>query len=58
VISVSKSMRIISLFIDGARFVLEDSAAILSHATWTGTRSGWCRRDGSWSQRERHRVAG
>jgi diadenylate cyclase len=32
VISVSKSMRIISLFVDGARFVLEDSAAILSHA--------------------------
>ncbi len=32
VISVSKSMRIISLFIDGTRFVLEDSAAILSHA--------------------------
>jgi diadenylate cyclase len=32
VISVSKSMRIISLFIDGVRFVLEDSAAILSHA--------------------------
>jgi diadenylate cyclase len=32
VISVSKSMRIISLFIDGTRFVIEDSAAILSHA--------------------------
>ena len=32
VISVSKSMRIIALFIDGARFVLEDPAAILSHA--------------------------
>jgi len=32
VISVSKSMRIIALFIDGIRFVLEDSAAILSHA--------------------------
>jgi diadenylate cyclase len=32
VISVSKSMRIISLFTDGTRFVLEDSAAILSHA--------------------------
>jgi diadenylate cyclase len=32
VISVSKSMRIIALFIDGVRFVLEDSAAILSHA--------------------------
>ncbi|HEV2244879.1 MAG TPA: DNA integrity scanning diadenylate cyclase DisA [Streptosporangiaceae bacterium] len=32
VISVSKSMRIISLFIDGRRFVIEDSAAILSHA--------------------------
>jgi diadenylate cyclase len=32
VISVSKSMRIIALFIDGTRFVLEDSAAILSHA--------------------------
>ena len=32
VISVSKSMRIIALFIDEARFVLEDSAAILSHA--------------------------
>jgi diadenylate cyclase len=32
VVSVSKSMRIISLFIDGVRFVLEDSAAILSHA--------------------------
>jgi diadenylate cyclase len=32
VISVSKSMRIISLFIDGTRFVIEDPAAILSHA--------------------------
>src|SRR5215472_10392571 len=32
VISVSKSMRIIALFIDEARFVLEDSAAVLSHA--------------------------
>jgi diadenylate cyclase len=32
VISVSKSMRIIALFIDGSRFVLEDPAAILSHA--------------------------
>ena len=32
VISVSKSMRIIALFIDDARFVLEDSAAVLSHA--------------------------
>jgi diadenylate cyclase len=32
VISVSKSMRIIALFIDGTRFVLEDPAAILSHA--------------------------
>ncbi len=32
VISVSKSMRIIALFIDGARFVLQDPAAILSHA--------------------------
>jgi diadenylate cyclase len=32
VISVSKSMRIISLFIDGVRFVVEDSAAILSRA--------------------------
>jgi diadenylate cyclase len=32
VISVSKSMRIISLFIDGTRVVIEDSAAILSHA--------------------------
>jgi diadenylate cyclase len=32
VISVSKSMRIISLFIDGTRFVIEDSAAILSQA--------------------------
>jgi len=32
VISVSKSMRVIALFIGGARFVLEDSAAILSHA--------------------------
>jgi diadenylate cyclase len=32
VISVSKSMRVIALFIDGIRFVLEDSAAILSHA--------------------------
>jgi diadenylate cyclase len=32
VISVSKSMRIISLFTAGERFVLEDSAAILSHA--------------------------
>ena len=33
VISVSKSMRIIALFIDDARFVLEDSAAVLSHAS-------------------------
>jgi diadenylate cyclase len=32
VVSVSKSMRIISLFIDGVRFVLEDSTAILSQA--------------------------
>ena len=32
VISVSKSMRIIALYIDGDRCVLEDSAAILSHA--------------------------
>ncbi len=32
VITVSKSMRIIALFIDGTRLVLEDSAAILSHA--------------------------
>jgi len=32
VITVSKSMRIIVLFIDGTRLVLEDSAAILSHA--------------------------
>jgi diadenylate cyclase len=32
VISVSKSMRIIALFIGGTRFVLEDPAAILSHA--------------------------
>jgi diadenylate cyclase len=32
VISVSKSMRVIALFIDGSRFVLEDPAAILSHA--------------------------
>src|SRR6202042_799173 len=32
VIAVSKSMQIIALFIDGIRTVLEDSAAILSHA--------------------------
>ena len=32
VIAVSKSMRIVALFIDGIRTVLEDSAAILSHA--------------------------
>jgi diadenylate cyclase len=32
VVSVSKSMRIIALFIDGTRFVLEESAAVLSHA--------------------------
>jgi len=32
VVSVSKSMRIIALYIDGDRCVLEDSAAILSHA--------------------------
>lgn len=32
VISVSKSMRIIALYLDGDRCVLEDSAAILSHA--------------------------
>ena len=30
VISVSKSMRIIALYLDGARYVLKDSAAILS----------------------------
>lgn len=32
VVAVSKSMRIIGLFIDGTRHVLEDSVAILSHA--------------------------
>jgi diadenylate cyclase len=32
VISVSKSMRIIALYLDGARYVLEDSASILSRA--------------------------
>jgi diadenylate cyclase len=32
VITVSKSMRVIALFIDGRRLALEDSAAILSHA--------------------------
>ena len=32
VISVSKSMRIIALYLDGARYVLDDSAAILSRA--------------------------
>jgi len=32
VISVSKSMRIIALYLDGARYVLEGSAAILSRA--------------------------
>ncbi len=32
VISVSKSMRIIALYLDGARYVLEESAAILSRA--------------------------
>jgi diadenylate cyclase len=32
VISVSKSMRIIALYLDGARYALEDSAAILSRA--------------------------
>jgi len=32
VISVSKSMRIIALYVDGARYVLEGSAAILSRA--------------------------
>src|SRR6202043_3636911 len=32
VISVSKSMRIISLFLDGTRYVLEEAAAILSRA--------------------------
>jgi diadenylate cyclase len=32
VITVSKSMRLIALYIDGVRYVLEDSAAILSHA--------------------------
>ena len=32
VISVSKSMRIISLYLDGCRYVLEGSAAILSRA--------------------------
>ena len=32
VISVSQSMRIIALYVDGQRYVLEDSAAILSRA--------------------------
>lgn len=32
VISVSKSMRIVALYVDGRRYVLEDSAAILSRA--------------------------
>jgi diadenylate cyclase len=32
VISVSQSMRIIALYLDGSRYVLEDSAAILSKA--------------------------
>ncbi len=32
VISVSKSMRIIALYVEGVRYVLEDSAAILSRA--------------------------
>ena len=32
VISVSQSMRIIALYLDGSRYVLEDSAAILSRA--------------------------
>jgi diadenylate cyclase len=32
VISVSKSMRIISLYLDGVRYVLEESASILSRA--------------------------
>jgi diadenylate cyclase len=32
VITVSKSMRVIALFIDGTRLALEDSAVILSHA--------------------------
>ena len=32
VITVSKSMRVIALYIDGTRYVLEDSAAILSRA--------------------------
>lgn len=32
VISVSKSMRVIALFIDGTRIVIEDSAAVMSHA--------------------------
>lgn len=32
VVSVSKSMRIIALYLDGRRYVLEDSAAILSRA--------------------------
>jgi diadenylate cyclase len=32
VVSVSKSMRIIALYLDGARYVLEESAAILSRA--------------------------
>ncbi len=32
VVSVSKSMRIIALYLGGARYVLEDSAAILSRA--------------------------
>jgi diadenylate cyclase len=32
VISVSKSMRVIAVFVDGERFVLEDSAALLARA--------------------------
>jgi diadenylate cyclase len=32
VISVSQSMRIIALYVDGLRYVLDDSASILSRA--------------------------
>lgn len=48
VVSVSQSMRLIALYVDGQRRVLEDSAAILSARTrrwppWSATSSGWTR---------------
>ena len=57
VISVSKSMRIIALYLDGARYVLEDSAAILSRAnqalaTLERYSSGWIEVSGTLTAHE------